>query len=217
MDRATWREFERIAKSFFEQELSKPLLEQIPLKLRTGEVHKFDLISDDEQIVIECKNHTWTKSGNYPSAKVIDAQRSIELLHKCPANRKIIVFHDHQGPKETLVAVFVRRNKPLLAGIEVWRYLNCSFEKYAAFPSKSDDEPSAIVRTVVEDIQDSFAANPSSTCLNISVLGLSQHLNLEARDIRIQAPEVCTEMNKIGMTTTFDGTQFFIRRGIPYS
>ncbi len=132
-NRLTWREFERSAKSFFEQELQLTLLEHMPLPLSSGENHKFDLTSQDEGIAIECKSHTWTKSGNYPSAKVSDAQRSIELLHKSAAKRKIIIFQDDIHSEDSLVEVFVRRNRSLLAGIEVWRLANGKFEKFVDY------------------------------------------------------------------------------------
>jgi hypothetical protein len=32
--------------------------------------HKFDLVSSDVRYVGECKNYTWTKTGNVPSAKM---------------------------------------------------------------------------------------------------------------------------------------------------
>ena len=140
MNRLQWRDFEKLARSFFESELRVTLLEQMPLPLGTGGSHKFDLTSSDERIVIECKSHTWTQSGNYPSAKVTDAQRSIELLHKSTADRKIIVFQDHAGPKGSLVEVFVRRNRPLLGGIEVWRLVDGKFQKFVDY-SKQQKSP----------------------------------------------------------------------------
>jgi hypothetical protein len=141
MNRLQWRDFEKRARSFFESELRVALLEQMPLPLATGETHKFDLTSSDERIVIECKSHTWTQSGNYPSAKVTDAQRSVELLHKSTADRKIIVFQDDVCPRGSLVEVFVRRNRPLLAGIEVWRLLEGKFEKFVDYSRQQQLTP----------------------------------------------------------------------------
>jgi hypothetical protein len=137
MNRLDWREFEKRSRSFFEAELGMRLLEQMPLPLSTGENHKFDLTSSDEMIAIECKSHTWTITGNYPSAKVSDAQRSIELLRKSGAKQKIIVFQDDIGPSGSLVEVFVRRNRALLAGIQVWRLVNERFEKFVDYSSEN--------------------------------------------------------------------------------
>lgn len=150
MNRLDWREFEKCSRLFFEAELHVRLLERMPLPLSTGENHKFDLTSSDELIAIECKSHTWTRSGNYPSAKVSDAQRSIELLHKCRANRKIIVFQDDIGPAGSLVEVFVRRNRALLAGIEVWRLVESGFEKFVDYSDRGHSCP--VLRTSLLEI-----------------------------------------------------------------
>lgn len=135
--RFNWRDFEKHAKAFFQKELNVEFLEHMPLPLSSGGHHKFDLTSPDETIVIECKSHTWTKSGRYPSAKVSDVQRSIELLHKCTAKRKIIVFQDDFHDSASLVEVFVRRNRALLAGIEVWRLANGKFSKFVDYSQRS--------------------------------------------------------------------------------
>src|ERR1700675_1290910 len=92
--RLPWREFEKRAKSFFEAELGEALREHMPVPLTTGEVHKFVLVSHDEMVVIECKSYTWRVSGGFPSAKATEMQRCADLLHKCQAERKIIVFQD---------------------------------------------------------------------------------------------------------------------------
>ena len=158
MKRLDWHEFEKRAKSFFESELRVKLLDQMPLPLSTGENHKFDLTSSDERIAIECKSHTWTKSGNYPSAKVSDAQRTIELLRKCRAKRKIIVFQDDLGHRGSLVEVFVRRNRLLLAGIEVWRLLDGRFEKFVDYSDES--QLSGVLATNVLEIVFDGSAKP---------------------------------------------------------
>jgi predicted metal-dependent peptidase len=84
----------------FERQLSTKLLENMPVRLRTREAHKFDLVANDEKVAIECKSHAWTKSDDYPSAKATDAQPVIELLHKSLAERKIIAFQDVRGCHE---------------------------------------------------------------------------------------------------------------------
>jgi len=150
--RLHWREFEKRTRSFFESELGVALLEQMPLRLSTGDIHKFDLTSSDERIAIECKSHTWTKSGNYPSAKVTDVQRSIELLHKSSADRKILAFQDDIAPKGSLVEVFVRRNRPLLDGIEVWRLHEGTFTKFVDYSKKQF--PSKVESNLIEILFD---------------------------------------------------------------
>ena len=137
MHRLNWKEFEKQARNFFETELCCQLLEHMPIPLSTGERHKFDLISRDETTAIECKSYAWTKSGNYPNAKIAEAQRSVDLLRKSTAKRKIIVFHDDFFGEKSLVETFVRRNRDLLAGVQVWRLANDKFEKFADYSGLS--------------------------------------------------------------------------------
>lgn len=210
----SWREFEEHAKSFFEQEFATPLLAQIPIRLRTGENHKFDLISKDEQVVIECKSHTWTKSGNYPSAKVTDAQRSIELLHKCNVPRRIIAFQDHKGPRETLVEVFVRRNKELLSGIEVWRHLDGKFELYTAFAPSSTDGSITRVKLVASFILDAIGSS-SHKWKRFQVTWVAEQLGIEIRQLKDLAPEICLRIRDAGMVAHFDGSEFDVKPGGP--
>ena len=42
---------------------------QIPIG-KPPKDHKFDLVSEDEEIIGECKNYSWTETGNIPSAKM---------------------------------------------------------------------------------------------------------------------------------------------------
>src|ERR1051326_4415828 len=152
--RLSWKDFETESKSFFETYLRVSLRDQMPLRLPSGEMHKFDLTSPDETIVIECKSHTWTKSGNYPSAKVTDSQRSVELLRKCKAKRKIIVFQDDLFGTKSLVEVFVRRNRLLLEGLEVWRLLDGSFQQfvdYSGLISESANRETNVLEIVFDE------------------------------------------------------------------
>lgn len=139
-NRLSWKDFEREAKAFFDQHFSIRLLEHMPIPLPSGEIHKFDLASTDEAIAIECKSYTWTKSGNYPNAKIAEAQRTAELLRKCKAKRKILAFQDDLFAGKSLVEVFLRRNRLLLNDLEIWKFANGSFEKVADYSRQ--DSPS---------------------------------------------------------------------------
>lgn len=107
---------ERFGKLFL---LEYPILIGNPPK-----EHRFDLVADDQSIIIECKSYTWTKSWNVPSAKLAALDEAI-LYMRCIAPsysaRKIIVmdraFNNKTG--ETLAEYFVRRKGHLLADTEV--------------------------------------------------------------------------------------------------
>ena len=87
--------------------------------------HKFDLVSEDGTVIIECKRYTWTKSGNVPSAKMAVLDEAILYMRSVPYYaRKIIAMieaHDPTGKrKESLAEYFVDKHGHLLADIEIW-------------------------------------------------------------------------------------------------
>lgn len=40
--------------------------------------HNFDLGSESERILVECKAHKWTESGNIPSAKLTVTNQKLQ-------------------------------------------------------------------------------------------------------------------------------------------
>jgi hypothetical protein len=49
--------------------------------------HKFDLVSHDLKYVGECKNYSWTASGNAPSAKIGQTNEAVFYLQHLPAEQ----------------------------------------------------------------------------------------------------------------------------------
>lgn len=88
-----------------------------------NKVHKFDLVSSDNSIVVECKSYTWTKDDNFPFAKISTAIETIFYLSRIITDRKIIVFQDDFNKKgESLVETFIRRYDGLLDDVDMWAY-----------------------------------------------------------------------------------------------
>ena len=58
------------------------------LQIGPNKYHNFDLVSEDGNIVVECKSYTWTESGNFPSAKISTAVEAIFYLSRIRAKRK---------------------------------------------------------------------------------------------------------------------------------
>lgn len=56
--------------------------------------HKFNLVSADNQIVAEVKDHVITLSGNISSAKILDTYCACEMLEKVSANKRLLVLTD---------------------------------------------------------------------------------------------------------------------------
>lgn len=131
MHRAGWREFQEITRRFFEKQAGLPLAEEVTIELASGP-HRFDLVSLDRTVVIECKSYTWTKSGKRPSAKWTQAQMACKHLAECTVDRKILAFQDDLLEGKSLAKEFVRLNQRILKDIEVWRYVTGRFEKLSA-------------------------------------------------------------------------------------
>ncbi len=78
--------------------------------------HRYDIASEDNKIVIECKCYTWTESGNSPSAKLRTLNEAIlyfTFLNNC---KKYLVMSrsTHPKQKESLAEYYYRRYKHLL-------------------------------------------------------------------------------------------------------
>ena len=60
----------------------------------TSAQHSFDLVSKDNQIVVEVKSHRLTKSGNNPSGKISDTYHASAMLEKVNAQKKLLILTD---------------------------------------------------------------------------------------------------------------------------
>ena len=82
--------------------------------------HKFDLVSEDKSIVVECKDNNWSKTNKIPSGKLATILKEVLYLSKIPKNiKKIIVLKKYynQNLNETLAEYFVRMYGHLLDDI----------------------------------------------------------------------------------------------------
>jgi len=85
--------------------------------------HRFDLVSGDASIVGECKNYSWTETGNMPSAKMGFINEALLYLSYLPsATTKFIAMRvaRHDRRQETLAQYYVRTYRHLHAGIDVF-------------------------------------------------------------------------------------------------
>ena len=73
--------------------------------------HAFDLGSENPKVIVECKSHTWTSSGNVPSAKMKNWAEAMFYFHMAPPDyRKIFVVERsvRPGRSESLLTYFLR-------------------------------------------------------------------------------------------------------------
>lgn len=99
------REFEALARSYFAEHEGWQLQSNFPVNLghapRT-QSHRFDLGSEDPAVLIECKSHNWTVTGNIPSAKITVWNEAMYYFHLAPPHYRKILFvldarHTRQG------------------------------------------------------------------------------------------------------------------------
>ena len=87
--------------------------------------HKFDIVSIEKKIAIECKRYTWTESGNVPSAKMGFTNEAAFYLSFLPDSyEKYIVmsFSFNEKKRESLAEYYYRTNKHLIGKTKVAEY-----------------------------------------------------------------------------------------------
>ena len=116
-------DFEQLVREVLASELDLDLA--LSLAVPIGDPpkpHRFDLGSLEQQVVAECKNHTWTKTNNIPSARITTLREAVFYLRLAPEGyRRILAMkrHTHPDRDESLAEYFVRLNQHLLGDVEV--------------------------------------------------------------------------------------------------
>jgi hypothetical protein len=123
------REFEAEALAYFAEREGLNLLPSfsVPLGVSgTKKPHSFDLGSQEPAVLVECKSHNWTVTGNMPSAKVTVWNEAMYYFHLAPLHfRKILFVLEacHARRSETLAEYYVRANGHLVpADVSILEY-----------------------------------------------------------------------------------------------
>ncbi|GAA5526183.1 hypothetical protein Maes01_02778 [Microbulbifer aestuariivivens] len=86
--------------------------------------HKFDLGCKDKKIIVECKSHTWTESGNIPSAKLTTWDQAMLYFYLAPRSfRKVFTVRRDLNPRtgESLAEYYVRTHFHVIPDeVEFW-------------------------------------------------------------------------------------------------
>jgi hypothetical protein len=119
------KDFEIAVKAWFENHYNQRFNNNTPFDIgNPSKPHRFDVVSDDNQIVAECKCYSWTEVGNIPSAKmgfVNEAVFYLSLIRN--ANTYIVMKKSvHPRRKETLAEYYYRTNKHLLGNTRLLEY-----------------------------------------------------------------------------------------------
>jgi hypothetical protein len=83
---------------------------EISLGLKLKKTHQFDLGDRYHKILVECKAHTWTESGNTPSAKISVWNEAMFYFELVPKDYKKIFFvlMDYcQKKRKTLLQYYI--------------------------------------------------------------------------------------------------------------
>jgi hypothetical protein len=90
------RDFENVAQAYFQQQgIALQTNFAIPLGVvgaATPKAHRFDLGCEDKKILVECKSHNWTETGNMPSAKLTVWNEAMFYFLLAPAAYKKYMF-----------------------------------------------------------------------------------------------------------------------------
>ncbi len=123
------REFEQEALRYFREHEGLVLSASVTVPIGIAgnlKAHRFDLGADDPPVLVECKSHTWTETGNMPSAKVtVWNEAMYYFLLAPPRYRKILFVLEarHQAQRESLAEYYVRTNGHLIPpGVSIMEY-----------------------------------------------------------------------------------------------
>lgn len=124
------REFEADAHEYFYRVEGLQLAPSLSIDLGVAGVkrkaHRFDLGSHQPAILVECKSHNWTVTGNMPSAKVTVWNEAMYYFHLAPATfRKILFVLESRHPQQskTLAEYYTHINGHLIPNdVSIFEY-----------------------------------------------------------------------------------------------
>lgn len=118
------KKFQNDVDTCLSKEFGQGFIPEVALPIGTpAHPHKFDLVSADHTIVVECKCYTWTDGGNIPSAKIATLDEALFYMSFLPDEViKIIALNKAETPgkTETFAAYFYRMRKHLLRNVQVY-------------------------------------------------------------------------------------------------
>ena len=123
------REFEAEAFEYFSRVEGLQLSHTISIPLGVAgktKLHNFDLGAEDPALLVECKSHNWTSTGNMPSAKITVWNEAMYYFHLAPKHyRKVLFVLEARHPKqrESLAEYYARINAHLIpAEVAIFEY-----------------------------------------------------------------------------------------------
>lgn len=114
------REFEKLACEYFCKVEGIALTRNFQIELGVDtkkKVRRFDLGSNNPPILVECKSHRWTETGNMPAAKITVWNEAMFYFLLAPRTyRKVLFVLKDTNPRdsETLAEYYVKHNSHLI-------------------------------------------------------------------------------------------------------
>lgn len=133
--------FEMAVSRYFDSRGIK-LEPQYKVKIGFGSVkkeHSFDL--GNEQMLVECKNFTWTSGGNSPSAKLSSLAEVMLIFQAIDAGYSKLLFmaksrKNAKRNSETLVEHYIKSYGHLIPSeIEIWEFDETNLTAEKKFPT----------------------------------------------------------------------------------
>ncbi len=120
------KDFELAVQNWFQQEYGCVFIHEKKIAIGSpAKEHRFDLVDNDCNMVIECKCYTWTESGNVPSAKMGFTNEAAFYLSFLPKETKkaiVMLKSTHFRRSETLAEYYFRTNRHLLRDIKILEF-----------------------------------------------------------------------------------------------
>ena len=118
------RDFQQFVAQRLSDELNHLFTLEYPYGIGTpAHPHKFDCVSEDRTIVVECKCYTWTVGGNIPSAKMAMLDEALFYMSFLPVDvTKIIALNKATSPDkaETFAEYFFRIKRHLMRDVQIY-------------------------------------------------------------------------------------------------
>ena len=119
--------FEAAAQEYFRQQgIALQRGYQVPVGVSSKKPRRFDLGSADPPLLVECKSHTWTGTGNVPSAKLTVWNEAMFYFLLAPAGFRKVLFVQRdfsERRNETLAEYYVRTYAHLIPdNVQVLEY-----------------------------------------------------------------------------------------------
>lgn len=119
--------FETMARTFFRSNAGIDLTPNFSVPVGVSnqkKPHRFDLGSRSPAVLVECKSHTWTQTGNMPSAKMTVWNEAMYYFHIAPDEfRKIMFVLKHHRRGLSLASYYLQTHGHMVPDrVEIWEF-----------------------------------------------------------------------------------------------